>query len=76
MPDKVVLMEKEVVCDCCGMKKVYHLRPERVLAWRNGMPIQDALPELSIEDREFLISGLCPDCWDALWEDEEDEDDE
>lgn len=66
MPDKPILMEKEVICECCGTKKVYHLRPERVLAWRNGMLIQDALPELSAEDREFLISGLCPDCWKAL----------
>jgi len=72
MPDEVILMEKEVKCACCGTKKVYHLQPERVLAWRSGMLIQDAFPELSAEDREFLISGLCPDCWNALWEDEDD----
>lgn len=73
MPDEVVLMEKEVVCVRCGKKKVYHLRPERVLAWRMGMLIQEALPELSAEDREFLISGLCPDCWNALWGSEDNE---
>lgn len=67
MADKVGLMEKEVTCICCGTKKVYHLRLDRVLAWRSGMLIQDAFPELSAEDREFLISGLCPKCWNNLF---------
>ena len=67
MPDEVILMEKEVQCISCGTTKVYHLQPERIIAWRNGMLIQDAFPGLSAEDREFLISGLCPDCWNKLF---------
>lgn len=73
MPDEVILVEKEVKCVSCGTTKVYHLRPECVFAWRHGMLIQDVFPELSAEDREFLISGLCPDCWNALCEGEDDE---
>lgn len=73
MADKVGLMKKEVACICCGIKKVYHLRLDRVLAWRSGMLIQDAFPELSAEDREFLISGLCPKCWNNIFNEEETE---
>jgi len=29
-------------------------------AWRRGCPVQLAFPELSVIDREFLLSGLTP----------------
>ena len=34
-------------------------------------PIQDCLPELSLEDREFLISGLSPKGWHEIFGDTE-----
>lgn len=40
--------------------------------WRKGMLIQDALPELSAEDREFLISGISPEGWEQAFGKEED----
>ena len=42
-------------------------------AWQNGELIQDAMPQLSVSDREFLINGVT----DAEWRQtfgEEDED--
>ena len=42
-------------------------------AWQNGALIQDAMPQLSVSDREFLINGVT----DAEWRQtfgEEDED--
>jgi hypothetical protein len=37
--------------------------------WRfGGMFIQNAFPEMSHDDREFLISGLCGKCFDKLFE--------
>ena len=42
-------------------------------AWQNGDLIQDAMPQLSVSDREFLINGVT----DAEWRQtfgEEDED--
>jgi hypothetical protein len=38
---------------------------------------QDAFPNLSADDREFLISGTTPEEWDELfgdWEDDEESD--
>lgn len=32
--------------------------PDDIDKWRNGTLIQDALPYLSSEEREFLISGM------------------
>lgn len=35
-------------------------------AWQKGALIQDAMPNMSAEDRETLISGICPSCFEAL----------
>ena len=40
-------------------------------SWISGMLIQNAFPELSLEDREFLISSTSPEGWAILFEDEE-----
>ena len=44
---------------------------EQVENWQGGMLIQEAMPNLSIDDREFIQTGATPDEWAAL----EDEDD-
>lgn len=67
MTEEIVLTRINAKCICCGAKKVYHLPAEDVKAWCNGKLIQEALPQLPAEDREFLISGLCPKCWDKLF---------
>jgi hypothetical protein len=33
--------------------------------------IQDIFPELSKEDRERLLTGICPHCWNVLFNQEE-----
>lgn len=43
-------------------------------AWRGGHAlIQDALPQLSQADREFLITGTTPEEWDAAFPEEDPE---
>lgn len=37
------------------------------------MLMQDIFPNLSIEDRELLISGTCNTCWQELFGSDEDE---
>jgi len=47
---------------------------ERYKEWRNGLLlIQDALPELSPEDLERLMSGIGPAEWQDMWVDESEE---
>ena len=42
----------------------------------NRPHVQDIFPYLSPAERELLISGICPDCWDSMFpiEDEDEED--
>ena len=39
---------------------------EQLKLWKSGMLIQDAMPNLSPDDREFLITGVTSDEWDAF----------
>jgi hypothetical protein len=36
---------------------------KQLAAWKGGMLIQDAMPNVSSEDREFLMSGFTPEDW-------------
>ena len=39
--------------------------------WQNGSLIQDAMPYLSADERELLISGTCGTCFDKMFGSEE-----
>ena len=45
------------------------VEPEKILAWQNGMLIQDAMSELSPSDREFIMSGITSEEWDGIFQD-------
>lgn len=42
-------------------------------AWQAGGMVQDVFPNLSPEQREFLISGATPDEWKQMFRDEDEE---
>ena len=46
------------------------VEPEQVKAWQNGVLIQDAMPELSASDREFIMLGITQEEWEGLYPDE------
>ena len=46
---------------------------EQLATWKSGVPIQHALPHLSADDREFLMTGFTPEDWATLCGDEDDE---
>ena len=37
---------------------------EAYIKWANGALIQRVMPELTADQREILISGTCPGCWE------------
>ena len=36
-------------------------------AWQSGVFIQDAMPNISADDREFIKTGITPEEWDDLF---------
>lgn len=63
-----------VQCRKC-LKVVCLTVGDRDLAnWQNGQSIQNAMPYLTPDEREILISGICGPCFDAMFSSEESED--
>lgn len=44
---------------------------DQIDAWNSGMYIQDAMPQLSDDEREFMMTGITPEEWDATFGEEE-----
>jgi len=53
---------------CCECGRASSLRLPRVgyELWRAGLFIQNALPTLTAGEREMLMTGTHPNCWDQL----------
>lgn len=68
-------MAKITVKDNCKFCKKLHTveieNEDGYNRWIDGELIQRALPDLDIYEREFLISGVCPDCSKSLVDEEE-----
>lgn len=47
------------------------IQPIQLHLWQEGMLIQNAMPNLTAEQREFLISGCTQEDWDKLYPKEE-----
>jgi len=47
-----------------------NLTDEQVDAWMSGTLIQNAMPHISEDHREFLMTGITPDEWDSIFTDE------
>lgn len=41
--------------------------PSQIKSWEDGALIQNAMPHLSEDDREFLISGSTPEEWEEMF---------
>ena len=40
---------------------------EQYLAWLDGTLIQDAMPNISADEREFIMTGITPEEWDSAF---------
>lgn len=56
-----------VQCRMCHEVHFIDVPIDGFVAWQSGELIQDALPELSADQRELLISGTCGMCWDDMF---------
>jgi hypothetical protein len=54
-------------CPICGAEHFVKVPEEAYEAWQNGALIQNAFPFLSAEEREWLISGICSECFDRMF---------
>lgn len=63
-----------VPCRMCGKRKTFSVNVERFKRWQRGEAlIQNVLSNVSVENRELLISNTCGECFASLFPKEEDE---
>ena len=62
---KANLKEVTVVTRCpfCGHANFVEVNEDDYDDWQDGVAVQVAFPYLSADEREMLISGICPTCW-------------
>ena len=60
-----------VPCRLCQETTDLEVNFQGFVNWKAGEFIQDALPELSADERELLISGTCSTCFDELFPSED-----
>jgi hypothetical protein len=46
---------------------------DQIDRWQNGELIQNVMPNISAEQREFIISGLLPEEFEDIFKEEEDQ---
>jgi hypothetical protein len=44
-----------------------NVTPEQLTTWQMGALIQNAMPNVSAEDREFIMTGITPDEWESMF---------
>ncbi len=40
---------------------------EQLSSWESGTLIQNAMPNLSADEREFIMTGITPEEWDSAF---------
>lgn len=69
--DTAIVMN--ITCHTCGEMRSLVVPRAGYNEWKGGTLIQKALPQMSVGDRELMISGTCSDCFDRMFEEDEDE---
>jgi len=57
-------------CPECKNQSTVSVDPKGYELWRGGELIQIALPSMSNDDRERLMTGICGGCWKKYYTDE------
>ncbi len=65
------MIDATSTCLICQESVTMKVNPEDYARWEAGELIQVAMPYLSEGEREFLISGFCEPCFDAMFGEDE-----
>ncbi len=57
----------QIKCIGCKQTKEIVVPLAEYRAWQSGKLIQEAMPNVSANDRELIISRTCPECWAKIF---------
>jgi len=68
--ERKIQMERNMtvitVCPFCSSSRSVDVNSDDYIRWMDGVNAQDAFPYLDANEREAIISGICPTCWDKM----------
>lgn len=53
-------------CVVCGRQSELDVPIDGLTRYGQGLYVQDAFPDLTLEEREMLITGKHPECFDMM----------
>ena len=56
------MVELEIYCPFCDEITYIEIPIDEWEAYQNGALAQNAFKSLTVEERETIISGMCPEC--------------
>jgi phage FluMu protein Com len=62
--DKKITLEKR--CPICGKMNEFHCLESEYQKWLDGELVQKCFPNATPDERELMITGICPECWDNM----------
>lgn len=63
-------MVVERSCPKCKVMQQVTVSEIAYKAWQGGQFVQDAFPNLTANEREVLMTGICPKCWDEMFKED------
>lgn len=58
-------------CVWCGKEHLTEMPIDKYRRWHDGEHLQKVFPDWTPDQREIVISGTCPQCWDQHMSDED-----
>ena len=65
-------INRKYICKFCGEELTVEADEKKFARFDAGEHIQDVFPELNVNERELMISGICGRCFDEMFDDEDD----
>lgn len=70
-------MQVSVICPECNNTFIKEFDDIKIIRYMQGENVATLFPDISPEERElYFISHICPTCWDNLFGEEEDKEEE
>lgn len=58
-------------CPHCKRKFSHTISEEQYKQLIAGVDLMMIFPDMGADEREMFITGICPECWDAIFADSE-----
>ena len=65
-----MLITKTSILSGITRTKEINVNQSQIDKWVAGMLIQDAMPNVSVDEREFIMTGSTPEEWDLYFNEE------